>query len=106
MVSAFSRIRGELEDDLEAQVARLSKEVAVLRKALSRHGAHAYDDARENAADLYSDLRERLSEALPMMRRQTRWAGDAARQHPATAAVVGLVVVGLLAALLARQNER
>ena len=106
MASAFSRIRGDLEDDMEAQVARLSKEVAVLRKALSRRGGDVYDDARETAADFYSDLRERLSDALPMMRRQTRAAGDAARQHPATTAVVGLVVVGLLVALMARQNER
>jgi ElaB/YqjD/DUF883 family membrane-anchored ribosome-binding protein len=101
MHSPFSRFR---EDDLEAQVAHLSKELSALKKALSRRGSDAYDDARDTAADFYSDLRDRFSDALPMMRKHSRAAGEAARDHPATTAVVGLVVVGLLVAMLARRS--
>jgi hypothetical protein len=102
MYSPFSRFRGE--DDLEAQVAYLAKEMSSLKKALSRRSADGYDDARDSAVDIYSDLRERFSDALPVMRQRARDVGEVARHHPATAAVVGLVVVGLLATLLARRN--
>lgn len=103
MASAFSRFRGDAEDDLEAQVARLSKEMSSLKKALSRRGSDAYDDARDTAADFYGEFRDRLSDALPVVRRRARAAGEVARDHPATAAVVGLVVVGLLATMLLRK---
>jgi len=101
MASAFSRLRGE--DDLEAQVAHLAREMSVLKKSLSKRGSDVYDDARDTAGDFYGDLRDRLSDALPMMRKRTRAAGEVARDHPATAAVVGLVVVGLLVTMLARR---
>ena len=103
MVSAFSRFRGDVEDDLEAQVAHLAKEMSALKKSLSRHGSDAYDDARDTAADLYGEFRERFSDALPMMRKRARAAEKIAHDHPATAAVVGLVVVGLLVTMLARR---
>jgi ElaB/YqjD/DUF883 family membrane-anchored ribosome-binding protein len=101
MVSAFSRFRGE--DDLEAQVAQLSKEISALKKSLSRRGSDAYDDARDTAADFYGELRERFSDALPMVRKRAHAAGEVAREHPATAAVVGLLVVGLLVTMLVRR---
>lgn len=104
MASAFSRFRGDVEDDLEAQVARLSKELASLRKLAARRGADAYDDARDVASDFYGDMRGRVADALPLMRRHARNAEQVARDNPAaTAAVVGLVVVGLLATLFARR---
>lgn len=104
MASAFSRFRGDVEDDLEAQVARLSKEIASLRKAFARRGASVYDDARDTAADAYGDMRERIIDALPLVRRHARNAEQVARDNPAvTAAVVGLVVVGLLATVFARR---
>jgi ElaB/YqjD/DUF883 family membrane-anchored ribosome-binding protein len=102
MYSPFSRFRGE--DDLEARIAYLSKEMSSLKKALSRRSADAYDDARDTASDLYSDLRDRFSEALPVVGKRARDVGEVARHHPATTAVVGLVVVGLLATLLARNS--
>lgn len=103
MASAFSRFRGE--EDLEAQVAHLTREMSALKKAFSKRGSDAYDDVRGSASDLYSDLRERFSDALPMMRKQARAASEVTRDHPATAAVVGLVVVGLLVTLLARSSR-
>jgi ElaB/YqjD/DUF883 family membrane-anchored ribosome-binding protein len=101
MASAFSRFRGE--DDLEAQVAHLAKEMSVLKKSLSKRGSGVYDDASDSAADIYSELRDRFSDALPMMRKRAHAAEQVARDHPATAAVVGLVVVGLLVTMLARR---
>ena len=79
MASAFSRFRGE--EDLEAQVAHLAKEMSALKKSLSKHGSDVYDDARVSAADFYGELRDRFSDALPMMRRRTRAAG-AGRARP------------------------
>lgn len=102
MASPFSRFRGE--EDLEAQVAHLAEEMSALKKALSKRSSHAYDDARDTAADFYGELRDRFSDALPMMRSRTRAAEQMARDHPATAAVVGLLVVGLLVTLLARRS--
>jgi ElaB/YqjD/DUF883 family membrane-anchored ribosome-binding protein len=101
MYSPFSRFRGE--DDLEAQVAHLSKEMSSLKKALARRGSDAYDGARDATADVYGDLRDRFVDALPGMRKRARAAGDVARDHPATAAIVGLLVVGLVATMLARR---
>ncbi len=101
MYSPFSRFRGE--DDLEAQVAHLSKEMSSLKKALARRGSDAYDDARDATVDVYGDLRDRFVDALPGMRKRARAAGDVARDHPATAAIVGLLVVGLVATMLARR---
>jgi ElaB/YqjD/DUF883 family membrane-anchored ribosome-binding protein len=101
MASAFSRFRGE--DDLEAQVAHLAKEMSALKKSLSKRGSGVYDDAGDAAADIYSELRDRFTDALPMMRKRAHAAEQVARDHPATAAVVGLVVVGLLVTMLARR---
>jgi hypothetical protein len=103
MISAFSRFRGDIEDDLEAQVARLSKDVAALKKMLSRRGSDVYQEAGDAAADLYSEMRHRFADALPAMRAQARIAERAARDHPATAAIAGLALVGLLVVLLSRK---
>ncbi|MCX7303124.1 MAG: hypothetical protein NTV73_02125 [Hyphomicrobiales bacterium] len=104
MASAFSRFRGDIEDDLEAQVARLTKELAMLRKSAGKRGSVAYGDARGAAADLYGDLRERFIEAIPIVRKQAKAADRAARDNPTvTAAVVGLAVVGLLVTMIARR---
>jgi len=104
MASAFSRFRGDIEDDLEAQVARLTKELASLKKSAGKRGAAAYGDARETASDVYGDLRERFIDAIPMVRKQARAAEKVARDNPAmTAAVVGLAVAGLLVTMIARR---
>lgn len=103
MASAFSRFRGDVEDDLEAQVARLTKELSSLKKSLGKRSAVAYDDARDTASEIYGDLWDKFTDALPMVRKRAHAAERVARDHPATAVVVGLVVVGLLATMLARK---
>jgi ElaB/YqjD/DUF883 family membrane-anchored ribosome-binding protein len=86
--------------DLEKQVAALSRQMNDLRKALAKRGDAYYEDGRETASDFYSQLAEQLHEALPAIKRRGRALERTARDHPATAAAVGLVVVGLLAGLL------
>ena len=86
--------------DLDKQVAVLSKELAALRKVVAKRGGAYYDDGREAASDYYTQLADRIGDALPVIRKQGRAIERTAREHPATAAAVGLVVVGLVASLL------
>lgn len=102
-MASFSKIRSDIEGDLEDQIASLTKELSSLKKSLSKRGAVAYDDTRESAAELYSDLWDRVQDALPIVRKRAREAEKLAKANPATAAAVGLVVVGLLVTLLTRR---
>lgn len=86
--------------DLEKQVAALSKELAALKKAAARRGNAYYEEGRDAAWDYYSDLADRIGDSLPAIRRRARALEHTARDNPGTTAAVGLVVVGLLAALL------
>jgi ElaB/YqjD/DUF883 family membrane-anchored ribosome-binding protein len=98
---AFPDMRG---GDIEDQVTRLAGELSSLKKLLAKHGASAYDDTSQSASDLYSDMRDRFTEALPFMRKRAHAVEQVARNNPATAAAVGLVVVGLLVTLLLRNS--
>jgi ElaB/YqjD/DUF883 family membrane-anchored ribosome-binding protein len=86
--------------DLDKQVAALSRELVALKKAVSRRGDAYFEDGRDAASDYYAQLAERLGDALPAMRKRGKVIERTARDHPATAAAVGLVVVGLVASLL------
>ena len=92
MMASFSTLS---DIDLEKQVAALSRELAALRKAVSKRGGAYYEDGRDAALDTYSDLAGRLRDAMP-----GRVVEKSARDHPAAAAAVGLVVLGLVASLL------
>lgn len=98
-----SQLRDDLVESLEAQVASLRKEVSGLRKNLSKRGAKAYDSASESAGDLYEELAERWAEALPHVRKRARAVEQTARDNPAAAVAVGMIVVGLLAAMFVRK---
>lgn len=86
--------------DLDKQVAVLSKELAALRKVVAKRGGAYCEDGRDAASDYYAQLADRIGDALPAIRKQGRAIERTARDHPATAAAVGLVVVGLVASLL------
>jgi ElaB/YqjD/DUF883 family membrane-anchored ribosome-binding protein len=102
MASTFSRLRGHLDDDLESQVAKLSREVSSLKKTLSKRGAEAYEDTRDSASDMYEDIVARLSDSMPDIAKQSRAVRKAARDNPVASTVVGIAVVGLLLGLLTR----
>lgn len=92
-------LRGLTDIDLERQVTSLSKELAALKKAVAEHGGDYYEDGRGMAMDYYSDIADRISHSLPAMRKRARAVEATARDHPAAAAAVGLVVLGLIATL-------
>lgn len=90
--------------DIDKQVAALSRQLHDLKKVLAKRGDAYYEEGREAASDYYSQLYDSLHEALPAIRRRGKAIERTARNHPATAAAVGLVVVGLLAALFANRR--
>jgi ElaB/YqjD/DUF883 family membrane-anchored ribosome-binding protein len=81
----------------------LSREVASLKKTLSKRGAAVYDETSERAADLYEDILSRISDTMPEIRKQSRAVRKAAHDNPVATAVVGVAVIGLLLGLLARR---
>lgn len=93
-VSDFTRA------DLDRQINTLTKELTALKKTVSKRGAAYLEDGREAAWDHYSDLADRVRDSLPAIRKQGRAIERTARDHPATTAAAGLIVVGVLAALL------
>ncbi|MEO5326111.1 hypothetical protein PV773_22610 [Mesorhizobium sp. CC13] len=95
--------REEIQSDLEAQVSQLTRQVASLTKAMSRRSASALAEGRESASEFYDGFYDRFGDALPAMRRQARAAQKTARDNPMTTALVGVAVIGLLAALVARR---
>ena len=99
---AFSSIR---DIDLEKQIAGLSKELAALKRELSRRSGSYYADGRDAVSDYYADIAERIGERLPDLRRRAKAIESSARDHPAAAAAVGLVVLGLLATLLFSRRQ-
>lgn len=103
MLSTLSQLRGNLDHDLHRQIAALAKQVSALQGAVSSRGGHAVDGAWDSTADLYDDFRDRLAGAMPHIRKGARTVERSARDHPATAAVVGLVVVGLVVAFMSRR---
>jgi ElaB/YqjD/DUF883 family membrane-anchored ribosome-binding protein len=102
-MTSFSKIRNDLTGDLESQVERLQKEVNSLRKVLNKRGGQAYDRASDVAGDLYDDVAGRIADAMPHIRKQSKVVRRAASDNPVAAAVVGLVVVGLLVGLFSRR---
>ncbi len=95
------------DKDLEKQVAQLTKELASLKKQLSKRGHHYYEEGREALADYrdtisdyYDEISSRLGDHVPELRKRARAIESTAREHPAAAAAVGLIIVGLAASLL------
>lgn len=86
--------------DLDKQIATLTRELAGLKKALAKRGGAYYQDGRDATLDTYSEIAERVRDAMPAIRKQGRVIEKSARDHPAAAAAVGLVVLGLAASLL------
>jgi ElaB/YqjD/DUF883 family membrane-anchored ribosome-binding protein len=104
MASALTRFREDLQDDMQDQIARLSREVSSLRKTAARRGEGVYAAARDGAGGFYDDLWEHVQDAMPDLRRGARHARDTARDNPLIAAAVAVGVVGLLAVLLSRRS--
>lgn len=101
MASTFSKLRDDI--DMEAQIERLQREVASLRKALGKRGSAFYEDTRDTAADVYDEVVSRIGDAMPHIARQSKMARKMASDNPVATAVVGLAVIGLVVGLLSRR---
>lgn len=93
----MAQLRDLTDIDLQDQIAALRKELGGLRKVVARRSAEFYDDAGDTLSDYASELADRINPYLPAIRRQARNMQKAAYDHPAAIAVVGLVVIGLVA---------
>lgn len=98
--------RADVEDALASQISALQKELKELRKLASKRGQQSYSDARDSASDLAEEVRDAIMHAGARMGRHARGAGETMRGHPATTAAVGLIVVGLVAALFTSRSSR
>ena len=86
---------------LEKELDHLRREVARLGRNAARYGTEAYDDTRRGGHEIYAEMMDALMGALPMARRKANSMERAMRENPAaTGALVGLVVVGLVASLV------
>jgi ElaB/YqjD/DUF883 family membrane-anchored ribosome-binding protein len=103
MASPFSRLRDDLADDLEGQIAALRSEVSSLKNTMSKRGAAAFDDTRGHASDLYGEVVSRVQDAMPRIARRSRDVRKVAQDNPVLTAMVGLAVVGLLIGLVMRR---
>jgi ElaB/YqjD/DUF883 family membrane-anchored ribosome-binding protein len=107
MASTFSRLRDDMGDDLENQISALRHEVSSLKKTMSKRGAAALEDTRDNASDLYEELMGRVQDAMPHIAKRTREmrhdVRKAAHDNPVAATLVGVAVVGLLLGLVMRR---
>lgn len=99
----FSRLRGDVADDLEDQISALRRDFSALKKSLSKRGAAALEDSRDSASDVYDEVMSRVHEAMPEIARRSREMRQVARDNPVATTVIGLAVVGLLIGLLVRR---
>lgn len=100
----FERTRDAAAEDLQEQIAVLSRQLSSLQKAIKRRGSAAYEDGRDGATDLYGEAWERVQDAMPLLRRRAARAERAARDNPAIAAtILGVVLVGLAAVFLSKK---
>jgi ElaB/YqjD/DUF883 family membrane-anchored ribosome-binding protein len=86
------------------ELSSLRKELALIQRKLRRSGKAGWQAAEEQGSDFYEDLRDRLSDALPVVQRQAQVAGRFARDNRAAVIVGTAAVVGLLVVLAARRR--
>ncbi len=102
---AFFSSSDDYRGDVEAQLATLRKEVARLRKMAGKRGAALYDEASDNASHYYDELAHRVSDALPHVRAGARAVERRARENPGATAALGLIALGVLAAIAFRRSD-
>ncbi|MGB3503001.1 MAG: hypothetical protein WBA44_15370 [Mesorhizobium sp.] len=98
--------RDEMESAISSQISALQKELKDLRKMAEKRGRQSYSEAHSQASDLADELRDVISDAGHRLGRHARGAGENMRNNPGTAAAVGLIVVGLVAAMMVSRSSR
>lgn len=103
MARLFSSSPEDVIESLESQLASLRREVKSLRRSAARHGASAYEDASDSISNVYDEIAHRVRDAVPPLRKTAYRVERRARENPAATAAIGLVALGVLAALLVRR---
>lgn len=83
--------------NVKSEIAALRREIAALGRAVGKRGDRTWSAAHDGASDIYEEIRERLAEALPIVRRSARSAGRTVNDNKVAIAVTGLAVIGLAA---------
>ncbi|HEU4987381.1 MAG TPA: hypothetical protein VFT89_09985 [Rhizobiaceae bacterium] len=105
-MASITKIREELQEDLQDQLDGLRQEITQLRKDIAKRSSRAYRQGRHYGDDAMDMFRDYLESAIPALRRNARSFERTARDHPMTTAataVVGLAVIGLAVALFSRR---
>lgn len=98
---SFPGFQSHKQSALEAELSSLRREVSRLSRKAGQYGADTYHDTRRGSHELYGELVDVFSAMLPVARRRTHDAERLVRDNPAaTAAIVGLIVVGLAASII------
>ncbi|HRP79540.1 MAG TPA: hypothetical protein PL183_10675 [Aquamicrobium sp.] len=93
--------------DIHRDVEALRREVAALSRIATKRGAAAWRGASDEASGLYDEVAERISHAMPVIRRRAHDLEETIRDNPArTAAAVGLAALAIAAAALLLGNRR
>lgn len=98
---SFPGFHQDRRSTFERELDSLRREMAHLASRASRLGRDTYDDGRDRMSDVGGEISDAIAAWLPVARREARRVERTARDNPnATAAVVGLVVLGLIASVV------
>lgn len=87
--------------DLHDEVAALRKQMAALSRSVPKRGSAAWRETQAEASDLYDEIAERVSDALPAIRRGARGIEQTIRHNPVpVAAGIGLAALAVAAFVL------
>lgn len=94
-------------NDIHRDIEALRRDIAALSRSVSKRGATAWQGAADEASGLYDDVAERISHALPVMRRRAHDLEETIRDNPArAAAVAGLAALAIAAAVCVFGSNR
>ncbi|MCV0396888.1 MAG: hypothetical protein K5872_09230 [Rhizobiaceae bacterium] len=103
MANSLTGFRDRMEDDLETQVARLTKEVSRLKRSARRRGSSLYSGSLDGVSDLYAEIADGIVDSLPALRKRARRMNRAAHDNPAIVGLAGLALLGIAAAVFYRR---
>lgn len=88
-----------IRKDLEKQIADLKSEIGKLSASLTERGEALYEDAKDEAGELYANAATQARGAARQVKTQAHAVSEAIRENPGTAATV-LSSAGLLGFLI------
>ena len=103
--SSVRRRTAQADDDLEAQVAQLQKDIRDIAQSLTRMGENKVTEARKGAMSKAADLRDKGEEIVENVQDEfgavEKQVKDAIREKPLTA-IAGALAIGYVIAAITR----